>query len=419
MTRIVTLVLLVMPVRLGVAAAPVAAAPSAELWKPAVKPTTCEMVTVDTLVFDVSKSMAKDRLLERTKEQVIDYINQSSPCTLLVVARFGVTFDVVTDGFIDDAGAKERLAGAVRALKPNQLRTNLDEAAKGVEWLHFKLLAAYPKNAFVHEVRILTDNISSPSDEKPQFDLRKYLEAHTRDGQMYVVQAQVQAEGTSIEQRDGQSIQVVPVDKVLELLRQSRPPLTDLAQPQAPPGQPSLWEKVPLYAWIGSALFLLAVVALLMVRMLREDPKLKAAKVTPRSGPDVPTSLAIAEYEVPEGNAGKEKLLQEARIPIRANFPAVFGRDAFASAFVVSEHKGLPEHEVFRITAIPGKVLQVRAGKDVRLGDKVISEGGVRLSAIEPFRLRFGRLEWRITPSFNAGRPDSGERLFAVAGAGR
>jgi hypothetical protein len=236
---------------------------------------------------------------------------------------------------------------------------------------------------------------------------------------MYIVQALVQAEGTSIERLDGQALQVVPVDKVLELLRQSHPPQKELAPVPVPVGQPGRWEKIPPYVWITGAGLLLLTLVLVTMRSVREDPRLKAAN-TARPGPDVPASLEVAEYEIPQGNSGgKEKLLQEARIPIRANFPAIFGRDAYASAFVVSEHKDLPEREVFRITAIAGRLLQVRTGKDVRLGDKAIPEGGVRLSALDSFRLRCGHLEWRITPSFQTGRPDAGERLFAVAGTGR
>jgi hypothetical protein len=382
-----------------------------ELWTPASKPAVCETLHVDTVVFDVSRSMAKDQLLEKTKQQVIDYMSDLRPCTLFIVARFGVTFDVVADGLADTEEGRARLTKAVQNLKPNQSRTNLDEAAKGIEWVQFKLLAGNPKETFDHYVQVLTDNISSPSDEKPSFDLQKYLESHTRDGRMVVVQAQVEAEGQEIKHQPGGAIQVVPVDRVIELLR-SRPETTPRAMKVPTP------MRMPRYLVPVGSLLLLASIVLVIVRAMREDPDLKPLAVPHQQSTDVPASLEVSEYEIGGGGAPREKLLQEVRIPIRPSLPTVFGRNAYRSAFVVSAHKDLPEQELFRITAVPGRLLQIEAARGVLMGDNEVPENGVRVGASDLVRLRCGILEWRIRPSFQVAQADAGKSLFAAARAG-
>ena len=106
--------------------------------------------------------MQKKDLLEKLKTQLQQDIASYEPCKLVIVAGFGVTFDVIYAGFVDDAAVRDRLMTVVKRLKATQPQTNLDEAAKGIEWVHSRLRHVYG-GAFNHRVRVLTDDVASPS----------------------------------------------------------------------------------------------------------------------------------------------------------------------------------------------------------------------------------------------------------------
>jgi hypothetical protein len=66
--------------------------------------------------------------------------------------------------------------------------------------------------------------------------------------------------------------------------------------------------RLPRYLIPVGLVLLLVVFGFGIHRALREDPDLKPVATGYEPSPDVPTSLEVAEYELPGSNATKEKL---------------------------------------------------------------------------------------------------------------
>lgn len=372
------------------------------LWTPPSRPNTCAVVMVEQEVIDLSRSMTQ--LIEKLKTQLLPDIASPGPCTLLVVAGFGVTFDVIDAGFANDPAVRDRLSTVVNGLQATQPRTNLDEAAKGIEWVQARLEHSYGEH-FVHHVRVYTDDIPAPSPGKQAFSVAEYFARSASD--LSVVEAQLEAGGAHLATPRG-SLGTVPLESVVSKMRAALVP----KPPENPPPPPLPPSTRPFGSWkllalLAGALLLVGVV---VVQAFRRSTK---NIVLPDQPAHTPTELRVQEFE--HGNSGPTpELRRELRLPIRVNMPVLFGRDALHCAFVTSDQKDMPAGELFRVTSLPGPVLEVRGPEGLVIGGNPVAGDTQRLNGQDPVSIGFGKLEWRITP-VRASRTGTGSRLFVPA----
>lgn len=376
---------------------------AADLWTPPPRPATCTIVMVKQDVIDLSRSMA--RLLEKLKVQLLPDIASPEPCTLLVVAGFGTTFDVIDAGFANDPAVRSRLSTVVSGLHATQPRTNLDEAAKGIEWVQARLEHAYGEH-FVHHVRVYTDDIPAPSPGKQAFSVAEYFARSMSD--LLVVEAQLEAGGAHLATPRG-SLGTVPLESVVSRMRaalEPKPPENSPPPQLPPPSRPSgTWK---LIAMLAGAVLLVGVVAVVAFRRSSKDIALPE-----QPAHAIATELRVQEFE--HGDSGPTpELRREVRLPIRVNMPVLFGRDALHCAFVTSDQKDMPAGELFRVTSLPGPVLEVRGPEGLVIGGNPVAGDTQRLNGQDPVSIGFGKLEWRITP-VRVSRTGTGSRLFAPA----
>ncbi len=393
-----------------------------DLWMPPQRPATCATVAVEDYVIDLSGSMhTTNGLRANLKEQITPDISSSAPCRLVIIADFGVTFDVIDAGFADDPNVKQHLVTVVRKLKASQPQTNLDEAAKGIEWVHSRLARAYGES-FTHRVRVLTDDVAAPSPGKEPFSIAAYFKSLSGSDRMTVVEDQIDAEGAHLgsSRGSGQSeIKVVRLEDVMVAMRTMGQPASFVAAPA-----PDISDKATKHgqghpnhsSWMFAFVAVLVVligggVWIAAVRGKIEPPDLVAAPPDP-----VPAELHIQEYEFPEeGRPGQSpKLRQDTRVAVRMNMPVRFGRDAMRYQFVVSDQKGMPNDEIVRLTLVPGQVAEVRGARGLQIGGVPIEEQTVRVSTQQPIAMRLGHLEWRVVAVPKSSN-NAGMRLFAPA----
>lgn len=390
---------------------------ASDLWEPPHRPSVCGRVAVDDYALDLSGSMQAKGLLDNLKKQIVPDIAASPPCLLVIIAGFGVTFDVIDSGFANDPNVTDRLVTVVNRLKAGQPQTNLDEAAKGIEWVHSRLERAYGES-FTHKVRVLTDDVAAPSPGKEAFSIAAYFKKLGGSDRMTVVEAQLDADGAhlgSSRNLNQGEFKVVRLEDVMAAMRTLSQPSPAAGAPSLAPatgGEPSKHSQGHPWVLAGVA----ALVVLIGGGAWAATAQRNAQSPSLAAPEPVPAELHIQEYEFPEeGHAGQSpKLRQDAHVAVRMNMPVRFGRDALRYQFVVSDQKGLPNDEVVRLTLMPGQVAEVRGAKGLRIGGRPMEEETVRVSTQQPIAMRLGRLEWRVVAlpksSINAGM-----RLFAPA----
>jgi hypothetical protein len=416
------------PIIFTISLANVAAPQDQDLWAPKPRPAICTgTISVELLELDVSGSMKS--LLPELKTQVNRYIDAAPVCTSMVIGTFGETADVRADDFLVDQKTRERLKDIVRNLRATQQHTNLDEVAKAIEWLTLRLQSAYGADGYSLAVKVLSDQISAPSGEKPKFSLQKYLERHLAGGHLQVVEVEVVPQGTQVVPAPvgAREISVkVPIDQLLGVLEQksssaAAPGLT-IPESKEPAANLPIGRREGTKISGRSALVIYGLPAFLIasgLALLALRRKSTASASPPNSStpqPEVPVALLVQEIELPkEGDAlSQETVLRErVRVSVLPNVPVRFGTDANASNYVVVPGDGIARDEIFRLTPARGPVLYLRATKGTTCAGKPVPSEGVRVSARDPITITHGRRQWRITPSFTSHSQDAGEALFA------
>jgi hypothetical protein len=423
--RLLSAVLLIAALDLAAVARP----QDQDLWTARPRPAGCTgIINVEALELDVSASMKL--LLPELKNQVNRYIDSAPACTLMLIGTFGETADIKADEFLTDTASRERLKDAAQRLRAAQQHTNLDEVAKAIEWLQFRLQSAYGIDGYVLAVKVLSDQISAPSGDKPKFSLQKYLERHLAGGRLQVMEVEVAPTGTALIPAPiggpGEVSVKVPIDQLLGVLAQKLSPTIASVAPtpeaKPPVSEPTAGKETSSQISVKSILVgcgLLAVLAAVGLFWLAVRGKPAASvdrDIPPAPQPEVPVALIVQEVELPEDGAvgSRETVLRErVRVPVLPNVAIKFGTDANSSNYVVTPGDGVSKDEIFRLTPARGLVLYLRASKGTACAGKPVPQEGLRLSARDPILITHGRRQWRITPSFTSRSQNAGEALFA------
>ena len=402
------------------------------LWSPPPKPDQCEAVAADITLVDVSWSMRT--LFPSVRRELEAYIDQVENCQLVILATFGTTADVVAVEFVIGPESRQRLKEKTRELRPSQSNTNFDEAGKLTEWVFNKVAAAYAPTEVGFSVKVLSDDVPSPSPGKKPFGLREYLENSFPKARLQVIEvaarsATVGGAGVTVRSGEGVVIAQLPIEKLRAVLGEPGQP----AKPAtAAPPRPNAPEKTNhrTTSWFATHRAAIAVSGLLAVLMALGTVRLvqRKFKAPATAGKPVrptpvthraPTSLLVRELEYRKAAPGRGPavhLLREQRIPIGPEVPVTFGRDPMATWVVASDTVG-NHGELFRITCVAGLALRIRGVRELYANGQQLSGAEREFDTSQPVEIRFGSVEWRITPEFGSDRNRTADELFAVAAA--
>jgi len=413
-------------------AADTAADAGSHLWVPPPKPDRCQAIAGDLVLVDISLSMRN--LFPSVRRELEAYVDGIEDCRLVVLSTFGTTADVVTAEFMNGPEARQRLKGKIRELRPSQSDTNFDEAAKLAEWVFAKLTMSYGPGDASFGVKVLSDDVPSPSPGKSPFRLREYLANSFPKARLQVIEVTPQVTGVAgpaatVRSSTGVVIAQVPIEKLRAILGEPGEPAKPASVATAPePAAPGR-DQSTVAPWLAGhrralvapagGLFAL-VVALMTIRLLRRKSqvpgvpgnRLGTVPETRRA----PTDVLVREIEYRKDGAGNgpaAHLLREKRIPVGLGVPLTFGRDRMASWVVASGAVG-NHGELFRITCVAGPAFRIRGIRDLRANGQRLSGAEREFDASQPLQVQVGSAEWQITPEFASGRDRTADELFAV-----
>lgn len=339
------------------------AQPSA-IWLPPPRPAICSTFTVELGLMDISKSMAKAGRIEAARRALVEAIDASPPCRLMIIGTFGVTADVRAAEFLTDASARSRLKAAAMAFRPVAAATNLDEAAKAVELLTYQLKDAYGKDFGVLIVTAYTDNMPSPSPGKPLFSLAGYLAARLR-----AVHVRVSGETATI------GVSTTADERPAETRTEGRL--------RASIVRPFL-------------LFLLPALAL----ALGAWAFLRRRRVPPGPGDEI-VGLLVTEVEEGEAPAGPRVLSRDIRVAAAAGLPVPFSADPNRGAYVVApggEVSGAGE--IFCVFPQNNGEMLIEGAAGVTVAGQPLPARGAKINAADGVVIGYRKRSFQIRPVF-------------------
>lgn len=409
------------------------------LWSPAERPTECLIVEPELIELDISGSMRV--LFPSAVRQIETYIDAAPRCTYLILASFGITSDVLGDGFILEPADRARLKESLRGLLPTQSKTNFDEAARLAEWVQLKLEKAYAGAALRLSVRVLTDGVSDPSEGKARFDLKEYFETNLaskpidlltitliRSGQSDSVPADLHAD-----QRYGQV--TIPVNLLAELLQRTttaakpentRVTAPDSATAPAPTSNPAaqdsatkrgtesrspasgaqFWPRTWILPAVAGILSLIIVLSLVGWWLAKPDPEVED-NAGEQTGSGAITGLLFDERELPEDGTlrGVKVLRQRQRTPVISSVPVTFGTNPETATVITTPVAGVRSADLFKVTVVPGGFLRIEsAGPELLCNGQPLGEKGITLSGADLCRIRIANREWTLNATGSAER---------------
>jgi hypothetical protein len=394
-----------------------------QLWMPEPVPLACGQFHTELLLLDVSKSMRQKGLFDSVKDKLARSVDDTPDCNLLIIGTFGLTADIKGAQFLQDAAARARLRDVVASLTATDSQTNLDEAAKLIEWIDFKIQVAYHGDGLPLYVKVLSDHISSPSTGKPLFSLRKYLENHLSAGQLVVEEIGVLPSVTAdLPLPSGDGASQISVDRLSETLlphpAAHSPDASASDVKPRPPARgswPYLWARsafmltTPGLRLVNAIVLVTVTAGLIAIFLIRRKKK----PLDPDSA--VPTALIIAETLFPRNDSDGARVIQEKRIPVAIRVPVVIGTDPSRSTFVVEQAGEDGQKDIFRLVPLPGSQLQVFGGEGGVVNGEPIPKNGVLVSLTTPLTLQSGSHRWMVRGVFGAVNRSQADELFRTS----
>lgn len=392
------------------------------LWTPKTCPTNCQSINSQLLVVDVSKSMQKNHLIDIAIEQMAQYIDTAPVGTYIIIARFGRTADVVNDKFINNQEDRENLKQSLKSLKATQPVTNLDEAAKLIEWVNLKLKDTFTDLPLSLSVKVLSDEISSPDPDKKKFSLEEYFKKELATGQIHVMEIALSTSNTASvsvpSNQAGYITLTIPVNGLKKLLQETSIPAREPKSQTPPPVQRIVSSSFIQKYWmvlVGSTILLAG--GIYLTRRRRdsnlEDSFIDTEPVVPPTE-SIPTVLTIIERELPKDNTdGDARVLRESKIAIAPSVEVTVGTNP-GSAYVTKPLDGNKAERLFCIKPLQNGLAQVKSlTDDLLCNGKTIPAKGVTVALNEPLRIQLQNREWLLKPASTNGNRASADDLFA------
>jgi len=331
----------------SLAAARDVAAQASSLWIPKPCPTHCKNPNAELLLPDVSLSMKTNRLFDRAIKEIERYIDEASPCSYIILGRFGTTADVVDDDYLTTPQAREHLKHSARGLSATHSSTNFDEAAKLIEWVQYKLQAAATKPMRLSVV-VLTDENSSPDPEKQRFSLREYFKQHLLGSDLSITEVALATLGEvqPVKRIDGYTTVTISVGELKKFLQEASKlgakPTAETTIPSQEMGSSNgttgsvttsgSTVSPALRNWILGicGLILMGVLAFSIVHRKRRSYAAERGELmteAQRTLPDEPVALLITERQKADGVANARRVIfrKDERVLIAPNVPVTFG----------------------------------------------------------------------------------------------
>lgn len=338
---------------------------AADIWRPPPRPAGCVQPIVHVHMLDVSKSMKQFGNFIRAQRSAMSGISTTgSPCSLAVVAAFGMTARVIRAAFLTDAESRAALSAAVTDLVPDHDYTNLDESVKLIELLTYQLQEAYSPPPERFFVRVYTDNVSSPSRGNPIFSIADFLEERLTS--------------------DRRKVTVKMLPDGLDL----RVAVPDISPRPARPRRGD---------WTSSALIvtLVLVVGLAAWVFARLRETVREGRNTTRR------VSALCVTESVEHGGTSECIVSGRRVPVGVGVPAVFSTDSHSATYVASAVADF-DGELFRIEPLADGNVRVKS-RQPRItvnAEPLDFDYSRRLSLGEPIRISLGPRSFVVTGEF-------------------
>jgi len=412
----------------------VGSADNGKLWTPMPAPAGCPAFEVQLVQLDASRSMRRAGLFDAAKQQVKQYVGSAPECTYFLLSAFGATADVVADRFVTTDEAREALQAAVDRLRPNQKSTNLDEAAKLLEWVRYKVTEAYGERVTAFFAKILSDQASWPDPGKPAFSIKQYLAERVANGNIQVLEVALAPPGTKVAQtsvpKDYSITVTVPVESLRHFLEQADSSHREKVNRASPEPTPPAAAKTtststsPSVASLGMVLLggalLVLVIGTAIWALGRGPQNPPKVDVGPR-GDKSPEAILVTETELPRAEGQRERYLRQQRVPVAPDVPVTFGTDE-NSHYAAGPGLDAKAPVLFTITPARNGTLVVRPNVDASVGGaSVRARGSVTVPVGEAATIRVGSREFLIQPGTGETAADAlfrkiaGERLRAVA----
>jgi hypothetical protein len=346
-----------------------------DVWRPpSAVPSKCVAPQFDVLLLDISGSMTEAGHFRSALDKVGTYLSTEAPdCTLVIVASFGVTADVVGADFLTTADSRAQLANAARQLRATHRYTNLDEAAKLIELLGYQIQSAYGASPSDLRVRVYSDMISAASDGKSTFSLTEFLAARMADRRL-----RVSAETLAGEQRI--RVQADPL-----------PPAAPAQHPTQLPADTARSKRVmPLLALAVVGMLILITTALIRARARRSASPASALRLE---------SLTVSEQVAANTNSPTDAPI-ERRLRTETGVPVIFSTDPLRATYIARHVAGTVDGELFRIDSARDGSITVRSP----------------YATLEVNGVALGPALHRATDLSTAARIQLGPRLFIVNG---
>jgi hypothetical protein len=406
----------------------ISAADESRLWTPAPRPAECQALNAELLLLDVSGSMLRGNVFGRAVEQLSHYIGAAPHCSYVIVGKFGTTSDVVRDAFLVTDDDRKTLIEAVTALRATHHSTNLDEAAKAIEWIESKLRLAYAGRDVSLTVRVLSDEISAPDPGKPTFSLRRFFEESLANRDVNLSEITLTPSGVAegqLPESKGYAQVTTPVDELAATLAHTSPKTEPIATASASPDaeirRPIEETGLPFgdryrVATVAAGLALFATVAILLVRS-RDKTLAPVHSVDGDAqqpeGIDSLVALSVTERELTDRDGEPRTLRRGAIVPIAPDAAITIGPDPIRATYISPPLKGVTAEDFFRITAKHGQ-LHVKGAPGARTNDTPIPDKGVAHASDRPITLRLKDREWIVTPvSGRSGQQEQADALFS------
>lgn len=378
------------------------------VWSPTPRPTECATVDAELLALDSSASVSARGMFQPAKDQVFRYLEVAHSCSYIIVARFARTFDVVADGFLLSEDDRRTLQGRVKTIQPVKGRTNLDEAAKGIDYIELQLQRTFADRYSSLSVRVFTDDQSDPDPEKGKFSLKQFFERRRGKVATFSEITMMPAGGKISGElpRTGYAAVLVPVDRLAEVLQPPAkvvpPPEKDI---QATPDPTLIVNSSQSSRWTTAAGAVLGAMLVLGagLSLWRRWSDLPEPLEEDGSRKDVALSFTVTESETPAENVDTiaGNVVSRQRIAAVPNLPLVFGTNPDRHTIVVGPG-GVESAsgELFRVTPVGGNMAYVELFVDGKCNGESIVEGErTTVTTAQPICVTVGRREWRIAES--------------------